>query len=77
MENESLRNLYVWELGRMMNVGEKHAVGGAVFTEVGHLGNGFGLRPRYRLWLGGGKSLDVAPGVAVTTYGIGISIGAG
>ena len=38
--------LFTWELGRMKNVAEKHALGAAIFAEVGHLGDGLGLRPR-------------------------------
>ena len=54
--------LFTWELGGMKNVSEKNAFGAAVFAEAGP-SNGLGLRPRYRRWLGGGRSVEFAPGV--------------
>jgi hypothetical protein len=55
-----------WELGWMRNLGERHAVGGTTFIEGDGLrmaGWRVGLKARYRWWLEGNRSVDVAPGV--------------
>ena len=47
------------ELGGMANVDQRSAVGGtAYFSSFG-----FGLKARYRYWLGGNVSLEASPGI--------------
>lgn len=59
-------HLMTWELGYMRNLGERYAVGGTAFVEGDGLGMArlrAGLKGRYRVWLEGNRSVDVAPGV--------------
>jgi hypothetical protein len=67
--NDSHRDVYSgrWyltaELGAMVNRGYRSALGAALFFGAEDDGSRWGLRPRYRRWLSGTISLDVAPGI--------------
>ena len=58
--------LFTWELGGMKNLGERSALGVAVFVNGFDLGTGLGVRPRFRRWLSQEISLDVAPGIILS-----------
>ena len=51
------------EAGYMVNLGQRSALGAALFLQGGEPVGGFGFRPRYRHWLGSQVSLDLAPGI--------------
>jgi len=53
-----------YELGKMYNTSERHALGGAV-TLTGTGETGLGVHGRLRYWLNRNWSLDVSPGVIV------------
>jgi hypothetical protein len=57
-----------WELGAMVNQGEHSALGGSV-TVGGTDPLRFGIKARYRYWLGSDAALDIAPGVLLHTSG--------
>ena len=52
-----------WELGYMANVGGRTALGGTLLLGVGGPAERVGAKLRYRRWLGGSSSVEVAPGV--------------
>lgn len=58
-----------WELGHMANVGSRTAVGGTVLLGVGGPAERLGAKLRYRHWLGGNSSLEVAPGFLYAQVG--------
>src|SRR3989442_14158973 len=58
--------LFTWELGGMKNLGERSALGVAVFVNGFDWGTGLGVRPRFRSWLSHGVGLDVAPGLILS-----------
>lgn len=68
--DESNLRLVTWELGYMVNRDEHSAIGGTLFIGVEPDGGAsrLGLRARYRYWLSGNKSLDIAPGVLITGW---------
>jgi hypothetical protein len=55
--------MFTWDLGLMHNLDAHTAFGAGVFAHVSDEGGALGLRARYRRWLGGRTSFDVAPGV--------------
>ncbi len=57
------------ELGYMVNVSARSALGAAVFLRGGEPVGGIGFRPRYRHWLNRYLSLDVAPGIVLKSTG--------
>ena len=57
--------LFTWELGGMKNVGRHFALGAAGFADGGMPSSGIGFRPRARLWLADGNSLEIAPGIVL------------
>jgi len=57
------------ELGYMVNLSPRSALGAAVFLRGGEPVGGIGFRPRYRRWFNRHVSLDVAPGIVLKTLG--------
>jgi len=57
------------ELGYMVNLSPRSALGAAVFLRGGEPVGGIGFRPRYRRWFNSHVSLDVAPGIVLKTLG--------
>jgi hypothetical protein len=55
------------ELGHMVNLSSRSALGASVFLRGGEPVGGIGFRPRYRRWLSNSVSLDVAPGIVFKT----------
>jgi hypothetical protein len=55
------------ELGYMVNLSPRSALGAAVFLRGGEPVGGIGFRPRYRRWFNNHVSLDVAPGLVLKT----------
>jgi hypothetical protein len=55
------------ELGYMVNLNPRSALGAAVFLRGGEPVGGIGFRPRYRRWFNSDVSLDVAPGIVLKT----------
>jgi hypothetical protein len=55
------------ELGHMVNLSPRSALGASVFLRGGEPVGGIGFRPRYRRWLTSSLSLDVAPGIVFQT----------
>ncbi len=53
------------ELGQMFNLDRRSAVGGALYLGSDEEWSRFGLKPRYRRWLGRRTSLELAPGVLI------------
>jgi hypothetical protein len=51
------------ELGYMVNLSSRSALGATVFLRGGEPVGGIGFRPRYRRWFNSQVSLDVAPGL--------------
>jgi hypothetical protein len=60
---------YIWsaDLGYMINISRRSAVGGSFFGAVGEYGEWAGLKVRYRRWLSGAFSVDLALGAAPLT----------
>jgi hypothetical protein len=56
------RQIVFWELGLMRNLGAQSALGGTVLLTSRF---SFGVKARYRHWLGREFSIDVAPGLTV------------
>ena len=54
-----------WELGFMTNLGPRSALGASAVALIGSDESGprWGIRPRYRRWLGEGTTLDVSVGL--------------
>lgn len=59
--------LYSAEIGHMWNTSETRALGGTIFADFSDDATRLGLRPRGRLWLGGGTSAELAPFVVLVT----------
>lgn len=57
-----LYNHFAWELGRMSNRGPRAAVGGTLLIGGGGSGFRYGVKGRYRRWVGERSSLDVSAG---------------
>ena len=55
-----------WELGAMINVTPRSALGAALFLSIDGNGNLVGVRPRYRRWLAGANVLDLAVGLYIS-----------
>ena len=53
------------ELGALVNVGSRGAVGGTVLAGVNGGGTRLGIKGRYRHWLSETVALDVSPGILV------------
>jgi hypothetical protein len=70
-EFADFRGSITWEVGRMKNMGHKYALGAAAFLESRALTPSVGIRPRVRLWLSSGNSVDIAPGIVVASPGTG------
>ena len=58
--------LFTWELGAMINVTPRSALGAALFLGIDDNGGLVGVRPRYRRWLAGGNVLDLAVGLYIS-----------
>ena len=54
--------LLTGELGWMRNQNQRWAWGATAFVGFGDKADGFGIRPRFRLWLNRTVNLDLAPG---------------
>ena len=68
-ERRNLRSdipLMTWELGAMINVTPRSALGAALFLSIDGNGNLVGVRPRYRRWLAGANVLDLAVGFYIS-----------
>ena len=68
--DEANLQLLTWELGYMVNRDEHSAIGGTFFIAVEPDGDAswLGLKARYRYWLSGNRSLDIAPGILITGW---------
>ena len=58
-----------WEVGRMVNQGEAHALGGSVFVAVPFQGDAsmrYGISGRYRWWSPRTVTVDLAPALFLT-----------
>jgi len=51
-----------FDLGRMVNVTDRTAMGGTLFLSAGS-GADFGVRARFRRWISDRSALDISPGV--------------
>ncbi len=62
--------LLTWELGYMVNRDEHSAIGGTFVIDVEPDGGAsrLGLKARYRYWLSGNRSVDIAPGILLTNW---------
>jgi hypothetical protein len=60
-ETDSRGSLF-FELGRMRNITSNSAVGGSIYGSALQ-GDLFGIKGRYRRWLGRKTSLDISPGI--------------
>ncbi len=58
--------LFTWELGAMINVTPRSALGAALFLGIDGNGTLVGVRPRYRRWLAGANVLDLAVGLYIS-----------
>ena len=58
-----------FDLGYAVNIGGQSALGVSGFLRGGEPVGGGGIRGRYRLWLGGATSLDLAPGILLASSG--------
>ncbi|HEV8128874.1 MAG TPA: hypothetical protein VGQ14_04390, partial [Candidatus Eisenbacteria bacterium] len=58
-----LGGLLAFDLGMMVNVGEKTAIGATAFTGAGNDYAQAGVRLRVRRWLSRTASVDIAPGI--------------
>jgi hypothetical protein len=56
-----------WSLGLLHNTSDRSAFGGAMKIAVDGDGNRFGFSGRYRRWLSSDASIDVAPGLFVSS----------
>ncbi len=68
-ERRNLRSdipLMTWELGAMINVTPRSALGAALFLGIDDNGGLVGVRPRYRRWLAGANVLDLAVGLYIS-----------
>ncbi|OGC85424.1 MAG: hypothetical protein A2142_02210 [candidate division Zixibacteria bacterium RBG_16_48_11] len=55
--------LFTWELGLMLNVSEKNALGFSLYAAADDEGSRYGAKARFRRWFSHGFSLDFAPGI--------------
>jgi hypothetical protein len=55
--------LFIWELGLMLNVNEKNALGISAYAAADDEGSRYGVKARMRCWFSHGFSLDIAPGI--------------
>ena len=68
-ERRNLRSdipLMTWELGAMINVTPRSALGTALFLGIDGNGTLVGVRTRYRRWLAGANVLDLAVGLYIS-----------
>jgi len=64
-QDESQSFMWTYELGLMTNLNEKNALGGSLYAALDDNGSRFGLKSRYRRWLGRHFSLEVSPGILI------------
>jgi hypothetical protein len=60
--------LLTGELGWMRNQNQRWAWGASAFLGFGDKADGFGIRPRFRVWLSRSVGLDLAPGLVRHTH---------
>jgi hypothetical protein len=57
-----------YEFGLMYNLNKRSALGATLYFGLG-VGNGFGIKTRYRRWLNSSFSVDISPGLLVGAAG--------